>query len=160
MILYEGEELVVHQAEGDTDYLLVTFVGAWETEHACRTFLAETPVRKNRISCLGITAKVDYWYISPETDHVLSLIRNIAAGYSRIILFGMSMGGHAAIAFSRALNADVVFTGAPKWSLDPEECEICEMGWLPSSPHGIAMCQNGRWKKRLRERTADEGYSD
>ncbi|GCD51299.1 hypothetical protein NBRC106471_2855 [Acetobacter pasteurianus subsp. pasteurianus LMG 1262 = NBRC 106471] len=35
-----------------------------------------------------------------------------------------------------------------------------EMGWLPSSPHGIAMCQNGRWKKRLRERTADEGYSD
>jgi hypothetical protein len=36
----------------------------------------------------------------------------------------------------------------------------CEMGWLPSSPHGIAMCQNGRWKKRLRERTADEGYSD
>ncbi|AOW50772.1 hypothetical protein A4R89_15005 (plasmid) [Acetobacter ascendens] len=41
-------------------------------------------------------------------------------------------------------------------------CEIvsCEMGWLPSSPHGIAMCQNGRWKKRLRERTADEGYSD
>ncbi|MCP1240976.1 hypothetical protein NKW44_15090, partial [Acetobacter lovaniensis] len=34
-----------------------------------------------------------------------------------------------------------------------------EMGWLPSSPHGIAMCQNGRWKKRLRERTADEGYS-
>ncbi|AQU88418.1 hypothetical protein B0W47_14210 [Komagataeibacter nataicola] len=37
---------------------------------------------------------------------------------------------------------------------------FCEMGWLPSSPHGIAMCQNGRWKKRLRERTADEGYSD
>ncbi len=37
---------------------------------------------------------------------------------------------------------------------------LSEMGWLPSSPHGIAMCQNGRWKKRLRERTADEGYSD
>ncbi len=40
------------------------------------------------------------------------------------------------------------------------QCKYYEMGWLPSSPHGIAMCQNGRWKKRLRERTADEGYSD
>ncbi|MGV4878757.1 recombinase family protein, partial [Acetobacter indonesiensis] len=28
--------------------------------------------------------------------------------------------------------------------------DVLEMGWLPSSPHGIAMCQNGRWKKRLR----------
>ncbi|AHI24692.1 replication protein A [Komagataeibacter xylinus E25] len=41
-----------------------------------------------------------------------------------------------------------------------EITHLHEMGWLPSSPHGIAMCQNGRWKKRLRERTADEGYSD
>ncbi|GCD50857.1 hypothetical protein NBRC106471_2413 [Acetobacter pasteurianus subsp. pasteurianus LMG 1262 = NBRC 106471] len=45
-----------------------------------------------------------------------------------------------------------------QWHDPKKECS--EMGWLPSSPHGIAMCQNGRWKKRLRERTADEGYSD
>ncbi|WP_242011602.1 nitrate reductase associated protein, partial [Acetobacter fallax] len=51
-------------------------------------------------------------------------------------------------------------TGEEPKFLQDVNSEVWEMGWLPSSPHGIAMCQNGRWKKRLRERTADEGYSD
>ncbi|NHN88538.1 hypothetical protein [Acetobacter conturbans] len=124
MVIFEGQELVLHHVTGDSDYLLVTFEGAWKTHIATTSFLGATPIKKNRINAIGVTAKVDHWYISPETEIILDKINQIARNYKTIILIGLSMGGHAAISFSKQLNATAVFAAAPKWSLDPDECDI------------------------------------
>ncbi|MFT8719431.1 MAG: hypothetical protein ABF824_08590, partial [Acetobacter sp.] len=124
MLVYEGDELVLHYEAGDTDYIVITFQGAHRTETASTAFFADVPLKKNRITAIGVTAKVDHWYISPDTEKILTLIEEIASDYQQRILIGLSMGGYAAIAFSKRLKATRVFSCAPKWSLDPNECDV------------------------------------
>ena len=126
MLIYEGDELVLHYEAGDTDYIVITFQGAHHTDTALTSFFADTPLKKNRITALGVTTKVDHWYISPDTEKIVTLIEEIATDYQQRILIGPSMGGHAAIAFSKRLKATSVFSCAPKWSLDSNECDVLQ----------------------------------
>lgn len=123
MLVYDGNELVVHYVAGETDYIVITFESAGRSEFATQTFLAEKPILKNKVSAIGVTAKVDHWYISPDTENILTLISLLSARYQKRVVIGYSMGAYAALAFSRRLGASVVFAAAPKWSLDPAECE-------------------------------------
>ncbi|GAN89671.1 hypothetical protein Gbfr_007_128 [Gluconobacter frateurii M-2] len=124
MIIFEGDELVVHYHQGNTDYALVTFEGAHETKNATKTFFGAPVVRKLGITCIGVTAKVDHWYISPDTSAVQECILNITKKFSKIVVIGISMGAHTALSWSKILNADTVLAMAPKWSLDPDECPV------------------------------------
>jgi|GEM_PF-1524620 len=126
MIIFEGDELVVHYHQGNTDYVLVTFEGAHETKNATKTFFGAPVVRKLGITCVGVTAKVDHWYISPDTLEVQKHILNFTEKFSNTVIIGISMGAYAALSWSKILNADTVFSMAPKWSLDPEECPVHE----------------------------------
>lgn len=125
-IVYEGSELVVHFNEGNSDYIVITFVGSWETENALSTFFAEKVISNNNITAFGITSKVDFWYISEETDDVINFLKEKTQTYKNIILIGLSMGGYPALVWSKKLNATTVFSMAPKYSLDPNECNVKE----------------------------------
>lgn len=125
-IIYEGNELVLHHHQGETDYVVVTFVGAHETKNALSTFFAENVLVKNNITAYGVTVKADFWYVCDEAPVVISLLQERLAPYRNVILIGMSMGGHPALAWSRALGATTVLSMCPKYSLDPNECGILQ----------------------------------
>jgi len=73
-VIFEGDDLVVHEIEGDSDYAVITFEQADQGVHATNTFFAEKPLRYNKIQCIGITAKRSEWFISDEVEHVKNLV--------------------------------------------------------------------------------------
>lgn len=107
-IVFEGDELVVHYHQAETDYILVTFEGAHEHEHATSAFFGKPVIEKLGISCVGITAKANHWYLSKETKTAQEYTRDITKKFPKVIIIGNSMGGHAALAWSKFLNADTV----------------------------------------------------
>ncbi len=64
------------------------------------------------------------WYLAPEVEEAIAAIKAVTAG-SRIITYGSSMGGYAAVNLSNALNADYFFALSPMSTIfDPFMAEI------------------------------------
>ncbi|KXV34179.1 hypothetical protein AD940_08360 [Gluconobacter thailandicus] len=124
MIVFEGDELVVHYHQGETDYVLVTFQGAHEGSNAAKRFFGSSIVPKLGITCVGVTSKVNHWYFSPDTSLVQKRVLEITQKFSKVIIVGYSMGAHTALAWSKLLNAETVLSLAPKWSIDPDESPV------------------------------------
>lgn len=108
-VIFEGDDLVVHEIAGDSDYAVITFEPAEQCQHATSNFFAEKPLRFNNVKSIGVTAKYSKWYIFNEVDDVITIINNKLHGINNRIVFGYSMGGHPALNWSRRIGAKTVF---------------------------------------------------
>ena len=123
MIVHAGEEIVVHQNHGTSDYLLVTFGALHYEQVAHMQYFLQPIVEDANISCIGVMTTLKGFYLSPEMDEVFRLVERERRG-RKVVVFGQSMGGYAAIKHSRALCADYVLACSPFYSMDPDELEF------------------------------------
>ncbi len=123
MIVHAGEEIVVHQHHGMSDYLLVTFGALHFEQVAHMQYFLQPIVEEANISCIGVMTTLKGFYLSPEMDEVFRLVERERRG-RKVVVFGQSMGGYAAIKHSRALGADYVLACSPFFSMDPDELEF------------------------------------
>ncbi|MCQ8239647.1 hypothetical protein [Rhizosaccharibacter radicis] len=124
MIIFEGEELVVHHHRGRSQDLLVTFAPAYREDVAQEYYFCRSAVEQHSLNCIGINTKVRAYYATPEIEDAFRLVEQHAKGRRRIIVLGHSMGGWAALKFSRRLRADRVIVFAPTYSLDPDDLDF------------------------------------
>lgn len=122
-ILFSGKELVVHYTEGYSDYLLITFIGAYHEGSALDGFFLQNFALQKQVTCIGITTHRRSYYISPEIEQVFEIVRPFRERFAKVVVVGQSMGGYAAIKYSSRLGADCVLTFAPGFSIDPDELE-------------------------------------
>lgn len=120
MIIFEGEELLLHYSEGNSDYILITFASADQTENAHSHYFLKPIVEKYHLSCLGITTKFDNYYQHSDIYHIIALCNKFSQSYNKIIIVGLSMAAYAALKFSAALHADIVFAMGARYTLDAE----------------------------------------
>lgn len=120
-IIFDGEELVLHYLPGQANFLLVTFIGSHREKYATQEFLLQDFALRNEIPCLGITCKVRNFYLSDEIDAILSAAGNILKTSRPIVLVGNSMGGYAALKYSRRFGATHVLAVSPAYSLNHED---------------------------------------
>lgn len=127
MIIFEGKEIIVHHHKGNSNYIIISFEGANECDKASSNFFLKPIMEKYNISCLGITSKTnDYYYIHPEIQKVINICNKISRGYKKIIITGLSMGGYAALKYSKSLNANSVFAMAPQCTINKNICPVYE----------------------------------
>lgn len=151
MIIFEGEELILHHNKGKTNYIIISFMGTGHKEEANTQYFLKSIVEKKNISCLGMTTKVYQYYIHPEIEVILSLCNEITKDYQKVIVIGLSMGGYAALKYSKRLKADVVFAMAPRCTLDQEVCP------LATFPKSVAMTMSPDQVKQSTIRQDDLG---
>ncbi|GBR43505.1 hypothetical protein [Neokomagataea thailandica] len=121
-ILYEDDRiLVVWSSEGYfSDTVFITF-GDLLLKPDGKRFFAEKPLNKIGISSVGIVSKDNGWYQGDSLLKAYNVVESILKNFSNRILYGGSMGGYAAIKFSRLFSATHVLSLCPQWSLDPDE---------------------------------------
>lgn len=123
-VIFEGNSLVVHELDGNTDYAVVTFSPADQCHVATEEFFAQRPLEALGIRSIGVTTKHVLWFISDEIDAVINLINEKLRNVSNIVIIGYSMGAYPALKWSRRLRATSVFSMAPKYSLDRDICHV------------------------------------
>lgn len=126
MILYEGDEIVLHHHKGSSPYTVITFTGL-NFENAARDFfMLKNVARIKDIDVIEFATKKPNWLLSDEMQAAIKVM-NATIGFGRDrLVFGQSMGGYAAIKFSKQLSADYVMALSPKISIHPDECDIDE----------------------------------
>lgn len=123
MIIYTGQQIIAHGNEGSSDYLLVTFSPLYSEDDAAGLYYLQSHVERADISCIGVMTTERAFFLSREMDEVARLVR-IARRGRKVIVFGQSMGGYAALKYSASLEADYVLASSPYYSVDPDELDL------------------------------------
>lgn len=122
-IIYEDDQLNVIYQAGSSDFLLVVF-GDLVHLTSNDKFYAEPVVTKLGISTICFTATTPNWFpaLNVAAGYAACIAQKIIPDQNKIINFGASMGGYAAIKYSRLLKATHVLAYCPQYSIDPAEC--------------------------------------
>lgn len=120
MISFESKHLEVILHQGTSDFLLVTFATKNEVADG-RTFWAQEIARRCNITTIGVMPKGPNWYPAADMARAIAAIATRLSPYSRIVVYGQSMGAYAAIKYSRALGATHVLAFSPQCSIDPAD---------------------------------------
>lgn len=121
MLLFENEFYRLHHYQVESEYCVVTFDSFDGVGREKDNFFFREPAKKIGIEVLGVVAKTNCWYRREEFDQILLILKEKIPKHKKILLFGASMGGYAAIKYSRILNADYVLALAPQFTLDYSE---------------------------------------
>ena len=126
--LYEDKYIKVLSQAGDSDFLVVTFGDLVTLANGDR-YSADVPIKKLRINCLGFMAKQGNWYPFESMIRARDAIAETTSKYRNIVTYGGSMGGYAAIKYSRILGSTVSIAFCPQWSIDKNECNGTNPGY-------------------------------
>lgn len=118
--LYRSTNLVVREvAAGSRDRWVVTFDNYGIGHGFERWGFGEAWLRAQRISAIHIMGRAEDWYQYEDIGEALATARSALEGASRVITYGSSMGGYAAIRFADAVGANAAVALSPQYSLDP-----------------------------------------
>lgn len=102
----------------DSKICFVTFTPFSDTPDIEKRGFAEEFFRKRGISAIHVISKENGWYQDRCMPDVTALIRHAATG-QRIVTYGSSMGGYAAIRFADWLEADCAIAISAQGSVNP-----------------------------------------
>lgn len=120
-IVYEDENIVVVYKSGSSDFILCTFGDLMNLAEGDKIY-AESAINKLDYAAIGFMAKSPNWFPADSLVKSICEVKYILRDYNDIVSYGGSMGGYAAIKYSKLLEATHTIACCPQWSIDPEEC--------------------------------------
>ncbi len=99
---------------------MVTFSSLTDDPRLDRPGFGEAMLKRNGIAAIHVINGTNVWYQYPEFPDALQTIAAAAAGHARIITYGSSMGGYAAIRFAGAIGAGTAIAISPQYSVSPQ----------------------------------------
>lgn len=127
-LIYEDDEIQAFWFQGETPYVIISFGDMTYLANG-RGFSIEIPVSKNGMSCLGVMAKRTNWYPRASLVRLRQAADPYLARYGERILYGPSMGGHAALKASALMGARTTIALCPQWSINPADGAGHDLGW-------------------------------
>lgn len=115
-VLFDGAHLQLIHQPGVAPLTLLTF----DIMHARangRNAFARQLCTRNGLALLGVVPKYPCWYPGTEIRAIAEICRKMARG--RVIAYGASMGGHAALRWGKLLGAQHVLACSPQATIDP-----------------------------------------
>ncbi len=129
-ILYRSPALEVRRvATGDGHRQVVTFDSYHEPAGFERPGFGEAFFQSENITAIHVMSHGNDWFQHAELKHVLALIRRATEGAERLMAYGSSMGGYAAVRCAGAIGAQVALALSPQFSLDPRRAPF-ERRWV------------------------------
>lgn len=131
LIIYRSPQLLVKAAHRGSDCCVVTFDSFTDTTELDRSAFGEEFLAKHRISAVHVVNGRNHWYHEPDWREAVGAAREAAFSYARILTYGSSMGGYAALRFADHIGANGVLAFSPQYSIDPRKAPF-ENRWPKS----------------------------
>lgn len=119
--IFETDDYIVYYLDMGGDRIVISF-SPMDFNSSSGTFWGSIALKKMRTSALGIVCKQNTWYPASLKGH-LEQLTAITSRFKERICYGFSMGGYAAIKYSRCFDATTVLSLSPQSSLDPEDLD-------------------------------------
>ena len=130
-ILYRSPALEVRRVlAGDGRHVVVTFDSYHEPAGMDRPGFGEAFFQAEGITAVHVMSHRNDWFQYTEIEDVLRTIRKTCSEAERVLAYGSSMGGYAALRFADAIGAHAALALSPQYSLDPSKVPF-ETRWAP-----------------------------
>lgn len=132
-ILYRDQELLVrHQSGHGTSVCVVTFDSYSDVLDLDRPAFGEHFFAGERIDAVHVLSRSNRWYQYPDMEAACTSVRAAVRGYDRVVAYGSSMGGYAALRLAGLVGARAVLALSPQWTIDWRRASW-ERRWAESS---------------------------
>lgn len=138
--LFRSENVVVRSVPTeDQTRWVVTFDNYGSGPGFDRPGFGEIFLQKYGVSAVHVLGRGNDWYQYGDMWDALASVRRAVEGAERVITYGSSMGGYAAVRFAEAAGAHSGLALSPQYSLDPAKApdetrwrqEARCIRWLP-----------------------------
>lgn len=127
-VVYRSPHLLVKVAHRGSTCCVVTFDSYTDTTNLDRSAFGERFFARHGISAVHVVNGRNRWYHEPDWREAIAAARTAADGYARIVSYGSSMGGYAALRFADHLGAATALALSPQYSRDPRKAPF-ERRW-------------------------------
>jgi len=118
-ILYRSQRLEVRRVgAGDGRHQVITFDSYHEPPGLERPGFGEAFFAHENITAIHVLSFGNDWFQYPETEGVLRLLRDAGRDAERLMTYGSSMGGYAALRFAAAVGAYSALALSPQYSVN------------------------------------------
>ena len=118
-ILYRDDSLMVRHFTGNGGpTCVVTFDSFTDISTLDRLAFGETLFLHEGIDAVHVLSSDNRWYQYAAMADAAAAIRAVTAGYDRVVTYGSSMGGYAALRLAGLVGATVALALSPQWSID------------------------------------------
>lgn len=121
-IIFEDDHIRAIYLKGTSNTLVVSF-GDLITRAKGTLINAEKSLSKYDYAVIGVMPKQKSWFPAESMQALMLELAPILQQFQRIVGYGGSMGGYAAIKYSKLLGLSRVIAMVPQYSIDPEEVE-------------------------------------
>src|SRR5690606_38024277 len=119
-IVFEDEHIRAIFMPGSSSELIFSF-GDLITRAKGLNINAEKSLQKFEFNVLGIMPKHKSWFPQGSMWNMLKAVAELIAPFQQRVAYGGSMGGYAAIKYSRALGVQRVVAMVPQYSINPDD---------------------------------------
>ena len=151
--LFRSPELAVrHLAGFASACCVVTFDSFTDNRTLDRPGFGEDFFRSRRIDAVHVISRENDWYQYPEMEQAMAAVHAATRGYGRVVTYGSSMGGYAAIRLAGLAGAHCALAMSPQYSIDPKLAGF-ERRWREPSVRFKPV-----WERRLPWPVLHEAY--
>ncbi|HBY44295.1 MULTISPECIES: tetratricopeptide repeat protein [unclassified Brevundimonas] len=131
--LFRSDNVVVRSVPAsDVSRWVVTFDNYGIGHGFDRPGFGQEFLRGAGISAIHVLGAREDWYQYPEMAAAMASVRQAVAGADRVMTYGSSMGGYAALRFADAAGANAALALSPQYSIDPRKAPF-EKRWIQDS---------------------------
>jgi tetratricopeptide (TPR) repeat protein len=133
--LFRSPDLVVRKV-GDhgKSCCVVTFDSFTDVREVDRPGFGEAFLDNAGVDAIHIIPRENTWYQLPEMLEAMACVHAATREYARVVSYGSSMGGYAALRFAGAAGATAALALSPQYSIDPALVPW-EERWLEPGKH-------------------------
>lgn len=121
IIFSTGDFLVRYVEGGGSGGCVVCFSSFTDDPSLDRPGFGESFLCERGVDALHVVNRTNVWYQYREMPAALREIRSFTRAYSRVLTYGSSMGGYAAIRFAEAAGARTAIAISPQFSGSPKK---------------------------------------
>jgi tetratricopeptide (TPR) repeat protein len=133
--IFRSADLVVRKV-GDhgKSCCVVTFDSFTDFRALDRTGFGEGFLNGVGVDAIHIIPRENAWYQHPEMLDAMACVHAATRAYERVVSYGSSMGGYAALRFAGVAGANAALALSPQYSIDPAVVPW-EERWLEPGKH-------------------------
>lgn len=139
--LFRSRNLLVKAAQRPGEDCVVTFDSYTDDPKLDRPAFGEEAFAQAGISAIHVVNRRNSWYQEPEWREMVAAITRAATPYRRVLAYGSSMGGYAALRFGKMIGATTALAISPQYSLHPGKADF-DTRWAKA-------LRGNRWQPEL-----------
>lgn len=117
-IIHQSDTLLARRVSGfASTYCIVTFAAFEDSPIPDRLGFGETFLQQLQVDAIHVIPVGNHWYQYADMEAMCAKIREAVAGYHKVIAYGCSMGGYAAIRFGGWVGAQTALALSPQFSV-------------------------------------------